>query len=471
MSRKIRISTSILLITILLTLSPTLFSPARAQNPIAFTAAEIDNHFTDELVFRVTVTSTGAEIVSAKFAFTNEGLYGSRSYTKDPIDFTPGQTVDLAYTLDTRDLTTPPLMTYLYHWEVVDADGNKYQSEEFLIRYDDNRYDWHTLGNEVIGVWWHDRPESFGQTIFDIAEEAVTYQQALFNTDLDFQIKIVISNTPEEFNSWHTIGHDWIGGQTFNNFGITNQIVEGEYYQDAWLNGVIPHEISHIFFNHVVYNPTVSVPVWINEGVAQYNEFISHEWEMDRVKAAAADGSLVPLVALEDGFGSYDVERIYLSYAEAYSAAAYLVETYGNEGLSDLLAAYKNGKTTDEAFQTALGISIDQFEMDWAGSVGAENYTLPTAWAIPTFLPSPTAYILADQGTSVPAETSTVTPCPPIVKSSQKVNGGLSTPATTMPILSVAAGITVLSIGVLAGSYFLIKQKGSQVNKELVDDE
>lgn len=471
MSEKYRFRRFILLVTLLLTLSSIQVSPALAQNPIAFTAAEIENHFPNEMVFRVTATSSGADIVSAKFAFTIEGLYGSRSYTKDPIEFTPGQTVELAYTMDTRDLTTPPMMTYLYHWEIVDADGIKHQSEDSLVRYDDNRYEWQTLENDVIGVWWHDRSESFGQTIFDIAEEAVANQKVLFQTDLDFQIKIVISNTPEEFNSWHNIGFEWVGGQTFNDFGITNQIVESENYQDAWLNGVIPHEISHIFFNQVVHNPTVNVPVWINEGVAQYNEFVSHEREMDLVETAATDGSLVPLAALEDGFGSYNVERIYLSYAEAYSSAAFLVETYGNEGLSALLAAYKKGESTDEAFQTALGISIDQFEMKWAGSVGAENYLIPTAWVIPTFRPSPTAYILADQGTVVPAETFPVTPSPPMVKPSLNEDGGLSTPANTMPILNVAAGITVLSIGVLVGSYFLIKRKRSQVSKELVDDE
>jgi len=365
------------------------------------------------MIFRDTVTSTGADIVSAKFAFTYESLYGSRSYTKDPIEFSLGPKVHLTYTLDTRDLTTPPLMAYLFHWEVVDADGNKVQSEELLIHYEDNRYDWQVLENDDIGVWWHDRPETFGQTIFDIAADAVSYQKQLFQAELDFQMKIMISNTEEEFNSWHHIDHDWIGGQTFSNFGITNQIVEGEYYQEVWLNGVIPHEISHIFFNHVVYNPTVSVPVWINEGVAQYNEFITHEWEMNLVESAAAEGELVPLTALEDGFGSYDVDRIYLSYAEAYSAAAYLVEIYGNEGLSTLLAAYKEGEKTEGAFQTALGISVDQFEKDWAESVGAENYLIPTARVMPTFRPSPTSYVLAEQGTAVPGQGPTETPTPP----------------------------------------------------------
>ena len=455
MARKIKIYTFILLITTMVVQSAAQTNPVQAQNSIKFSKTEVTNHFPDEMIFQVTVTSTGADIVSAKFAFTNDKLYGSRSYTKDPIELTPGPTVHLSYTMDTRDLTTPPMMTYLYHWEVVDADGNKIHNEEVQVSYEDNRYDWQVLENEDIGVWWHDRSESFGQTIFDIAADAVSYQQVLFQTDLDFQTRIVISNTQEEFNSWHNIGHDWIGGQTFNSFGITNQIVEGEFYQEVWLNGVIPHEISHIFFNHVVYNPTVSVPVWINEGVAQYNEFITHEWEMDLVETAAGDGSLIPLSALEDGFGSYDVDRIYLSYAEAFSAATYLVNTYGNEGLSTLLAAYKDGEQTDEAFQTALGISIDQFETNWAESVGAENYLLPTVWAVPTFRPSPTANILVEQGTALPGQSPAETPAPPAADSQESMSNGSSRPITIIPFMIILLIILVLGIGI--GGIILVK--------------
>ena len=72
------------------------------------------------MIFRVTVKGIGADIQNAKFAFTTENLYSSRSYTKDSIEFEPGAEVILEYIMDTRDLTTPPMMTYLFHWEVED---------------------------------------------------------------------------------------------------------------------------------------------------------------------------------------------------------------------------------------------------------------------------------------------------------------------------------------------------------------
>ena len=207
----------------------------------------------------------------------------------------------------------------------------------------------------------------------------------------------------------------------------------------------------------------MSVPVWLNEGVAQYNEFITHEWEMDQVEAAAADRSLVTLTALEDGFGSYDVDRIYLSYAEAYSAAAFLVRTYGNVGLSTLLAAYKDGEPTDEAFQTALGISAEQFEMDWAESVGAENYLIPTVWAIPTFRPSPTTNIPAEKGTAIPGQTPAETPAPPTKENSE--GSGIDPRFSPFPIpLMIIAGVIILigtGIGVATLVYFISREQDS----------
>jgi len=193
--------------------------------------------------------------------------------------------------------------------------------------------------------------------------------------------------------------------------------------------------------------------------VAQYNEFVTHEWEIDLVENAAADGSLVPLAALEDGFGSYDVDRIYLSYAEAYSATAYLVKTYGNQGLSALLAAYKDGEPTDKAFQTALGISADQFELDWAESVGAEGYLIPTVWAIPTFRPSPTTYVLSEQGTAIPVQT----PAPPSMGNSEDSEKDPRYSPFPFPLMIVVGGIIFLGtgIGVATLVYFTSSKRDS----------
>lgn len=405
---KFRISLWIILTALLLQGNSAVILTS-AQNSVQFTETALVNHFPDELVFNVDATHTGGEIIRAKFVYTSENYYTSSSFTKEELEFQPGNKVSLEYTLDTRNITTPPMMTYSFYWEVVDAEGSKYQSEPVTIRYEDTRFNWLVLENENIGVWYHDRPGEFGESIFEVAAAAVETQRELFQTDLDYQIRLVICNSAEEFAAWHNIAYDWVGGETFSDYGITVQIVGEGSYQDSWIYGVIPHEISHLYFNQVTHNPTVSVPVWLNEGVAQYNEFITHEWEESQVNDAAIEGRIIPLSSLANGFGAFDVDRVRLSYYEALSAVTYLVETFGNQGLDDLLAAYKDGKGTDEAFNSALGISAETFEYNWAESVGAEGYVIPTAFVMPTFRPSPTMYV---QATPIPTSAAVETSAP-----------------------------------------------------------
>lgn len=391
----------LLLIVGLSTGSPT---PANAQATVTFSDFEVENHFPDQLIFQAHVSSSGGEITQAEFAYTSENIYSPESYTVEEIEISSGTEVFLEYTLDTSHFTNPPFMSYSYHWRLELEDGSKISSQEVTFRYADNRYDWQVLENNQIAVWWHDRPDEFGAAIFEISTDSVKVQRDLFQADLENQVLVVINNSSEEFASWHNIAHDWVGGETFSNYGITIQIIESSSPIDSWLYDVIPHEISHLYFDQVTYNPTVSIPVWLNEGVAQYNEFVSHDWVYEQVKSEASRGNLITLSSLERGFGAYDTDRVYLAYYESLSAVSYLVDSYGKEGLSALLTAYKDGITTEDAFLTAIGVSATQFELDWAASLDAVDYLIPTPWPSPAFRPSPTYGASSGGATPQPEE-------------------------------------------------------------------
>jgi hypothetical protein len=377
-------------------------APSSAQSQVQFTDLGFENYFPDQLIFRAQAASSEQEILEAEFAYTSENIYSPESYTVETLEISPGSDMILEYALDTTEFTNPPFMTYSYHWRVKLEDGSEVRSEEITIRYADNRYDWQVLENELVGVWWHDRPAEFGQAIFDISTASIEAQQELYGAELANQILVVINNDPEEFASWHYISYDWVGGETFSDYGITVQIVESSNPASAWLYGVIPHEISHIFFNQVTYNPTVSIPTWLNEGVAQYNEFTDNEWILEEVRMEAANGTLIPISTLDTGFGAHDTNRVYLAYYEALSAVTYLVETYGAEGLSALLATYSEGVRTEDAFRQALGVSATEFELAWAASLNAVDYSIPTPWPSPTFRSPPTMGVSSGGATPQP---------------------------------------------------------------------
>ena len=396
----------LIVLILLFSLVPIYF--ANAQGPVIFSDFSVENHFPQDAIFRAKVSSGGAQIVTAQFVFSSDGFYSTDSYTKRTVNIQPGQEVDLAFIWLTGGGTSLPWSYITYYWDVVDADGNHYRSEQQSFRYDDIRFDWDVLESGNTSVWWHDRPASFGQGVFEIAVRAVRDQRDVFQVDLEYPVRIVIYNTFQEYAEFQGIAHEWVGGQTYSDYGVTVQIVENSTYQNSWLLDVIPHEISHLYFAQAAHNPTVSIPTWLNEGVAQYNEYTDHVWEANNVRSAAKRGELIPLSLLANGFGAYNEERIYLAYNESWSAVNYFAETYGEASLGVLLAAYKQGKMTDEAFLAAIGKDAGAFETEWAQYLGVpDDYVTPTPWALPTFRSAPTMFV---RGQTAATQEPTVEP-------------------------------------------------------------
>lgn len=354
----------------------------------------------------------------------------------------PGQTVNLEYVMSRGNGTSLPWSYMVYYWEVTDADGNRYQSEWQSFRYDDIRFDWQVLQNDDISVWWHDRPNAFGQDVFDIAVRAVRDQRDFFQVNLEFPIRIVIYNTFGEYAEWRGGANEWVGGETYSDYGVTVQIVENTFTQKAWLNDVIPHEISHLYFAQATQDSS-SIPYWINEGVAQYNEYDSNLRSLRNAQNAAKSGDLIPLSKLENGFGGVNVDRVYLAYDESLSAVKYLADTYGAGSLGALLQAYNQGLTTDEAFISAIGIDAGAFESQWAKNLGVpDDYVTATPWPFPTF-PSPPTMVA--QGQVVPTQDPTLVPdSTPTDIPDAPTPSGTRLPCTSFaPVLALGLGTLI----------------------------
>jgi hypothetical protein len=387
-----------------------------AQSGITFGDAEIENQFPDGITFKITASSIESDISKAKLTYK---LRNDISQTQVILEFAPASEVDLSYTWDTRNITVPPSAPIFYHWEVVDSAGNRARTEDELYYYDDVRYDWTVLQNDDLSIWYHDRPESFGKVVFDIANLAFQEQRQLFGESLSFPIRIIIYNNDEEFTAWHSYVSEFVGGQAFSALGITTQIVTSAPPNSGWLNSVIPHEISHLYFYQVTEHPLSIAPSWLNEGLAQYNEFGENQSSIELAKRAISEGDYIPLTALTGSFG-YDAEKVHLAYAESVSAVTYLVEAYGNANMAALFAAYRDGLPDQQAFKAAMGISLNDFEQDWLAWMGAPEGTYGT--------PTPTATLAWVK--SIPAMDLTpvdTTGSPP------------STPTSTMIPMSVTS--------------------------------
>ncbi|MDH5506639.1 MAG: peptidase MA family metallohydrolase [Anaerolineae bacterium] len=387
-------------------------TPSRAanafQSPITFGTPRTEIDFPNSLYFEVSASSSAGEITSADLVYYQRAEVSAITRTRRHLEFTPGANVTLSYNWDTAGTTVIPNAPYIYYWEVTDSAGNQVTSPEYFVRYEDTRFTWDVVKNDDVAVWTHGHPASFGQQVFKIANQALSLQYPMFNIKITYQLQIVIYNTDQEFAEWHSTRTNAVGGEAFTNVGVTTQIVPVGMGSDYWLKDVIPHEISHMYFALATDNPKVSVPHWLNEGVATYNEFTDNSYMLAEVERAAASGDLIILSSLANGFGRLvDEDRFRFAYSESLSAVTYMIETYGDAGLSNLLKAYREGHPTDDAFQIAFGRTMSEFELDWAAWLGVPEgqYIIPTPWAMPTFPSAPTQMVFGGTPDSKPSPT------------------------------------------------------------------
>ena len=391
--------------------------PLAAQSPITFSDDFTENAFPNSLAFHITAASNAGDITSATLFHR---FRDSTNWTRQVVEVEPGSTTPLSYLWDTSGITAVPSSPIYYYWEVVDSAGNRQRSEETLVYYDDVRFDWQILEDENIAVWWHDRAEAFGQRVYDIAQRAIAEQRILYGIAPEHQIRIIIYNDFDEFAEWHSYINEFVGGQAFSSLAITTQIVSAYASEERWLNDVIPHEISHLYLYQASDNPLTSVPAWLNEGLAQYNEFAFDGREtLASTQEKIMAGELLPLWSLSGSFGNEE-EDFRFAYDVAYSAVTYLVEAYGEEGLIKLLAAYRNGLTEDEAFVAAFDRTLDEFELDWLAWQGVPLELYPTRTPAATLV-WPTAPSMAVTPTRPPTKTPEPSATPTVTPTEQAV--------------------------------------------------
>lgn len=127
------------------------------------------------------------------------------------------------------------------------------------------------------------------------------------------------------------------------------------------LEKVIFHEYAHAVVHRMGGG---RVPVWLNEGIAQYEDG-RNEGRDDMFRYLASAEKLVPLKYLEGSFMGLNQNQAIVAYAEALSAVKYIVDEYGMGILTGLLSSYRDGKGSERAIKDTFQMTYDEFQESW----------------------------------------------------------------------------------------------------------
>lgn len=327
-----------------------------------------------------------------------------------------GENNELAWTwVMTRSGNPPPGTAVSWEWTIVDANGNTFTTPRQMLRLEDERFEWRTLTNGRIALHWYEGL-NVGPTLLDAAVVGLERLEQEMGVVLQDDIEIFIYEDSEAMRDAVLYVQEWAGGVAFDEY---NTILMGvrPNIAETWGTTTIRHELAHLVLGQAGRSCVGgSRPTWLEEGLAVFAEGEPEQAVLDSIAAGIEEDSFESIRSLNGAFSAHG-PAAGIAYNQSYSVVAFLLETYGQEKMQELIEVLSNGEDYDEALESVYGFNVDGLELAWRASIGAKPRQIPAtptplaAAAIPTFAPLqppqsvPTAVLDA---ASAPAEPSPI---------------------------------------------------------------
>ncbi len=192
----------------------------------------------------------------------------------------------------------------------------------------------------------------------ELAALGVAQGEELLGTELAGPVDVFIYDSREDFFGALGPGaREWTGAVAYNEIRTIFMWLGGgpaDYLETAMV-----HEITHIVFLDATDNPFHDPGTWINEGIAVWSETGDAADETAFVRSQASAGGLFAFEAITERFPIGDLAGS-LSYAQGAAMIDYIIDTYGEEAIARLTAAYRDGASDEEALEAATGVSADE---------------------------------------------------------------------------------------------------------------
>ena len=210
----------------------------------------------------------------------------------------------------------------------------------------------------------------------DFVDTLINYSENYYNKiadDLGFRrfdfwlwekrAKIYIYDDGEDFHKG-TGFPVWVAGIA----STKDKVIYTYPYAKGFFETVLPHEMGHLVFREFVGVNNALVPVWLDEGVASFQERGRVEVSERIVKNAIKSSSFIPLDKLTtmDPRRISDHNTVNLFYAEAVSLVQYLINSYGRDNFISFCQRLRDGKNLETALRSSYNFdNLGAFNEAW----------------------------------------------------------------------------------------------------------
>ncbi|NWJ45243.1 MAG: hypothetical protein HXX08_05120 [Chloroflexi bacterium] len=451
------------------------FIPIQAQadsqvfpTEINITLNRATPNFPDNVSFEFNATNNSLlhfSKIELNYKLQGEVAIKSRSQNLNP----DTSLISASYILDTQKEFIPPGVHIRYYWTLYTQANDRYDSpaQEFIVN--DERFPFKELSSGFITIRWYEGSDAFGQAILNKVKATANKLSSQYGIKANSSINIhVYPDQRTLYTALPPNSEEFVGGQAYVKYGAISLLIPPG--DDKEIGRSVPHEISHLIVYQATSNPYNGIPLWLDEGLAVYNQDEVEGFLIESFQRGVDKRTLQPLRTISGRFPN-DPVLFYQSYGESVNVVKYIVEKYGEAKLGQLLVAFKNGVSYDEALVSVLGITTDELDRQWKLSLGYPVSDVVAIAATPTptiAQPSPlplTTVAAVVLPTSSNIGNPTVGFLPDIPKGSPTSNSSISVisanPETNNALLIVLAstGITAALITITLSVVLVIRRK------------
>ena len=262
----------------------------------------------------------------------------------------------------------PPASKIEYYFEIFFNDGSSFRTEKKNDVLLDSRFEWDLVQGDVVDVYFHGPVSRRAKNVLKASDKSVNDISELLGVDSNKRITLVMYNNYSEMfdvvvkKSQTQAGSLITEGQAFSTENIV--LVDGGARSAL---GVATHEITHIIVSRATKDSYVGVPLWLNEGLAEFGN-VEQDSGYDRYLEWAVDTNrLFPFSSLNRFPGNPNLTLV--AYGQSKSFIEFLVNKYPKENMKNLMKEISNRKSINESFISSYGKNLNDLEDEWKSTL------------------------------------------------------------------------------------------------------
>ncbi|MGE3844038.1 MAG: hypothetical protein AB7I50_20900, partial [Vicinamibacterales bacterium] len=229
------------------------------------------------------------------------------------------------------------------------------------IKYD--AFNWQIYTTDHFEIYFYPELEQHLERVAGYAESAYQKVSSDLKHDLAFKVPLVLFKTQAEFQQQNVIpGEVPEGVAAFAEPQRDRMVLPIDEPPDQ-LYRLITHELTHIFEFDIIPRSLIrqTVPLWVDEGLADYMAGVWRPLDLMTVRDAAV-ADIIPRMSNLEGYGQFNNPR--LIYNLGHMAFEFVEERWGKEGIRQYLFSLRKSVIGggDNAYQEAFRVSADEFD-------------------------------------------------------------------------------------------------------------